>query len=218
MGIAAHELQSSWPRLDVLINAAGITVIGDFCQTDMEQQRRIIDVNLLGTMMGCHAMCPWLVAHPQRSHLVNIASCAAFLNFPWAAAYNASKAGVLALSETLAAEFATSPMHVCAVCPGFFDSQLFSYANQCDESLVEVVRKLVNRSCLTADRVALSVWQAMQRNKPYVVVPWRVAWSCQMKRLFPARTMRQVAVAGQKLRSRCAAKVKARNSGAGRAE
>ena len=207
-----EELQARWPLLDVLVNAAGITVIGDFCQTEMSQQRQVIDVNLLGTMTGCHAMCPWLMTHPRRSHLINIASCMAFLNFPWAAAYNASKAGVLALSETLAAEFTNSPLHVCAVCPGFFESQLFAYADQHDLSLMEVVGKLVSRSELTADHVARRVWHAMQRNKPYVIVPRRVAWMCQMKRLFPARTMSRVAAVGQKLRAKGAAKAAARRS------
>lgn len=196
------ELQSEWQHLDVLVNAAGVTVIGDFCQTDVAEQRRVIDVNLNGTLIACHVICPWLLAHPRPSYLVNIASCAAFLNFPWSVAYNASKAGVLALSETLAAEFRESPMHVCAVCPGFFESQLFSFADPHDESLAQSVGHVLSQTQLTAERVAERVWDAMRRKKPYVIVPRRVAWMCRMKRLFPVRTTRQLALAGQKLRAK----------------
>ncbi|NJM77738.1 MAG: SDR family NAD(P)-dependent oxidoreductase, partial [Acaryochloridaceae cyanobacterium RU_4_10] len=70
----------------------------------LENFRHILEVNLLGVVNGCHACLPWLWETAPGGHVINIASIAVALNAPMMAAYNTSKAGVVAFSETLYGE------------------------------------------------------------------------------------------------------------------
>ena len=54
------QLRESWPRLDLLINNAGICASGDVDSMTSEMFRRVLDVNLIGVQLGCHTMVPWL--------------------------------------------------------------------------------------------------------------------------------------------------------------
>jgi NAD(P)-dependent dehydrogenase (short-subunit alcohol dehydrogenase family) len=118
------RLRSEWPTLDLLVNAAGVGATGEVGTLPETQWRRVLDTNLLGTALGCETFLPWLREHPRRSHVVNVASIAGILSVPSMAAYSASKAGVVALSEAIAAECARGRPGVTVVCPGFFRSGL----------------------------------------------------------------------------------------------
>jgi NAD(P)-dependent dehydrogenase (short-subunit alcohol dehydrogenase family) len=98
------RLRNEWQVLDLLVNAAGVGATGEVGTMPESQWRRVIDTNLVGTALGCETFLPWLRAAPGRSHVVNVASIAAILAPPSMAAYSASKAGVVALSEAIAAE------------------------------------------------------------------------------------------------------------------
>jgi NAD(P)-dependent dehydrogenase (short-subunit alcohol dehydrogenase family) len=118
------DLRGAWPRLDLLVNCAGVGATGEVGTLPEAQWRRVLDTNLLGTALGCETFLPWLRANPGRSHVVNVASIAAILAPPSMAAYSASKAGVVALSEAIAAECPRGRPGVTVVCAGFFRSGL----------------------------------------------------------------------------------------------
>ena len=83
---------------------------------------RILAVNLTGTFLACQAALPALL--DGGGAIVNVASTAALAGHPWAAAYSASKGGVLALTSTLAIEYAKQGLRVNAVCPGSIDTPI----------------------------------------------------------------------------------------------
>lgn len=182
------RLRSEWPALDLLVNAAGVGATGEVGTLPEQQWRRILDTNLLGTALGCETFLPWLREHPRRSHLVNVASIAAILAVPSMSAYSASKAGVVALSEAIAAECPRARPGVTVVCPGFFQSGLLgSWHFTSPVERNEAERRMV-ATRWTSERVAGRVLRAVQRNQRYVVVGLQARWLWRLKRLAPRAT------------------------------
>lgn len=103
-------------RLDVLVNIAGILRIEHTHELSLEDWNRVLAINLTGTFLMCRAALPHLIA--SKGAIVNTSSTSALAGMPWGAAYGASKAGVLALTKTLAVEYAKRGVRANAVCPG----------------------------------------------------------------------------------------------------
>ena len=103
-------------RLDLLVNGAGILRFEHSHEVVLEHWEQILRVNLTGTFLFCQAAIPALLA--QRGAIVNIASTSSQFGHPWAAAYASSKGGVLALTKTLAVEYAKQGLRVNSVSPG----------------------------------------------------------------------------------------------------
>ncbi|MEU8138898.1 SDR family NAD(P)-dependent oxidoreductase [Streptodolium elevatio] len=104
----------------VLCNNAGVGGLQRFARTTLATWQWTLGVNLHGVVHGCHAFLPVLAAQDE-AHIVNTASMAGFVTGPYMGPYFASKAGVVALSESLAAEFATEYPHigVSVLCPAY---------------------------------------------------------------------------------------------------
>jgi NAD(P)-dependent dehydrogenase (short-subunit alcohol dehydrogenase family) len=103
-------------RLDLLVNGAGILRFEHSHEVALEHWEQILRVNLTGTFLFCQAAIPALLE--QRGAIVNIASTSSQFGHPWAAAYASSKGGVLALTKTLAVEYAKQGLRVNSVSPG----------------------------------------------------------------------------------------------------
>jgi NAD(P)-dependent dehydrogenase (short-subunit alcohol dehydrogenase family) len=102
--------------LDVLVNLAGIHVTTPLGTLDVADVRRMLEVNLIGTMLCCREAVPHL---PDGSGvIVNTASSSATHGNPYMGGYAASKAGVLAFSLTLAAELSARRIRVVPISPG----------------------------------------------------------------------------------------------------
>ena len=182
------RLRGDWPALDLLVNSAGVGATGEVGRLPESQWRRVIDTNLIGTALGCEAFLPWLREHPSRSHLVNVASIAGFLAPPSMAAYSASKAGVIALSEAIAAECPRRRPGVTIVCPGFFRSGLLDTWHFTSSVEKREAGRRMAITWWTSDRVAHRVLRAVRRNRRYVVVGLQARWVWRLKRLAPRFT------------------------------
>ncbi|MEN9538320.1 MAG: hypothetical protein RLZZ126_555 [Pseudomonadota bacterium] len=113
-------LFGSLPRLDILINAAGIN--RRLAEHDPEVFERVVDVNLHGTMRCCQAAKPLLLA--SRGAVVNIASMLSFFGAAHAPGYAASKGGVAQFTKSLANAWAADGVRVNAIAPGYVETQL----------------------------------------------------------------------------------------------
>ena len=109
--------------IDTLINNAGAFLGGTLQDTSDTQMGRVLDVNLAGVFRVCKAVAPFMMQR-NRGQIVNVASAKGIAGAPGASAYAASKAGVIALTRSLAREMAPSNVAVNAVCPGFISSKL----------------------------------------------------------------------------------------------
>jgi NAD(P)-dependent dehydrogenase (short-subunit alcohol dehydrogenase family) len=116
-GMAA-DVKSTFSRIDVLVNNAGISCITPAEKTSVAEWRRVLDINLLGTFLCCREFGRMMLSQRSGS-IVNIASVAGLLGVAERAAYNASKHGVVGLTRTLAAEWGARGLRCNAVCPGW---------------------------------------------------------------------------------------------------
>ncbi len=186
---ALHDrLRHEWSDLDLLVNAAGVGATGVVGTLPELQWRRVIDTNLIGTALGCETFVPWLRANHRQAHLVNVASIAAVLAPASMAAYSASKAGVVALSEAIAAECPRRRPGVTIVCPGFFRSGLLDTWHFTSSVEKREAGRRMAITWWTSDRVARRVLRAVRRNRRYVVVGLQARWVWRLKRLAPRFT------------------------------
>jgi len=194
------RLRSEWPTCELLVNSAGVGAAGLVGSLPEAQWRRVIDTNLVGMAVGCETFLPWLRSHPVRSQLVNVASIAGIIAPASMAAYSASKAGVIALSESIAAECRPGRPGVTIVCPGFFRSGLLDtwHFTSPVESR-EAVRRMKG-SRWTAEAVADRVLSAARANRRYVVVGRTARWIWRLKRLAPVATTGLMRAAYDRLR------------------
>lgn len=114
---AAGELSTLLPRVDALVNNAGIFPPASIATVEPEQFRKVMDVNVLGPLIMTQALLPQLT-DAEDGAIVNVASIAAKLVTPGTAAYSPSKAAVVSLTKLCAVELADRGIRVNAVAPG----------------------------------------------------------------------------------------------------
>ena len=113
-------------RLDVMVNNAGIALGATVWQTEIEEWRRIIDVNLSGVFYGMRAALRRMIPAGQGA-VVNMASNAGLVGRPGQGAYCASKGGVVLLTKSAALDAAPHGVRVNCVCPGFTRTPLVEW-------------------------------------------------------------------------------------------
>lgn len=102
--------------IDGLLNSAGILTMKTMDDIPVDEFRRVMDVNVIGTFLTCRAALPWL-RQAGNGAIVNIASAQALLPSLTGSAYAASKAGVMMFSKSIAKELAPA-VRVNVICPG----------------------------------------------------------------------------------------------------
>jgi 3(or 17)beta-hydroxysteroid dehydrogenase len=120
----AAEIEGKHGRLDGLVNAAGIAVVGSIEKTDLATWRRVLSVNLDGTFLGCKYAFPLL--RKKGGAIVNLSSVLGLIGSPNLTAYNASKGGVSLLTKSVALNGARykPPVRCNAVCPAFIEGAM----------------------------------------------------------------------------------------------
>jgi len=128
---AAGQALASLGRCDVLVNCAGIVIHGDSRSVPEDEWDRVLDVNLKGTFLCCQAFAPQMI-HNGWGRIINIASMSAHVvNRPQTqASYNASKAGVIQLTRSLAVEWAKYGVNVNSISPGYINTEMTQMVNE----------------------------------------------------------------------------------------
>jgi len=156
-------------RVDVLVNNAGQAESAPFLKMDEALWRRMLDVNLTGTMLCTQAALPGML-EAGWGRIVNVASTAGQVGYAYVSAYCAAKHGVVGMTRALALEVASKGITVNAVCPGYADT--------------EIVRASIERVVAKTGRSEQEARAAFVQSNPQgrLVAPQEVAdavaWLC----------------------------------------
>jgi NAD(P)-dependent dehydrogenase (short-subunit alcohol dehydrogenase family) len=179
----------------LVVNNAGVGAggqrVGD---VPIDDWRWTLGINLWGPIHGCHVFAPILreaAKNGQSGGIINVASAASFGSAPRMAAYNVSKAGVLSLSETLAAELAGSGVHVSVLCPTFVKTNIVSNG-RINQSSAAAASRLMKLTGMSPRKVAKVCLDTHDRGGLYVLpqLDAKVGW--QIKRTVPGLYTRAV--------------------------
>jgi short-subunit dehydrogenase len=189
------RLQAAWPRLDLLINNAGMYACGFIGELDLGAAERLLRINLNSVLYGCHTFAPWLAQDRknQRPAIINVASSFAFICPPGMAPYNLSKAAVVALSETLHGEMKPRGVGVTVVCPGPMPTRFLESASFDRPQFRQLTESYVRQSKLDPAHVAVAALDAANRNRLYVILGTDQRWYWRLKRLLPVTLLNRVA-------------------------
>lgn len=112
----------SFGQLDVLANVAGILKFGHTHEFPLADWERLFAVNVTGTFLMSRAAIPHLLA--TQGNIVNVASTAGHAGNPWSAAYCATKGAILALTRSIAVDYAQQGLRCNSVSPGSIDTPI----------------------------------------------------------------------------------------------
>jgi 3-oxoacyl-[acyl-carrier protein] reductase len=120
---AAAAVETAFPRLELLVNNAGIEQNAPLSALPEDALDALLAVNVKGVVLSIQAFLP-LLKKGKGASVVNVASAAGLVGLPGAAVYGATKAAVIHLSKALAVEWRPFGIRCNSVCPGFIDTDM----------------------------------------------------------------------------------------------
>lgn len=126
----ASRAISGYGSIDVWINNAGVGAIGVFTEIPLEDQIRMVETNLHGTIAGSYTALEYFVKRDQGT-LINIASITAKIAMPYYTVYGATKSAIQSMSSSIREELALNEqkdIHICVVNPWATDTSFFEHA------------------------------------------------------------------------------------------
>ena len=170
---AVSTLESALGPCDVLIANAGMYRKTAAREFDVRRAEMVVTTNLLGVIYAIGAVLPGMV-HRGTGHVAAVASVGGMIGLPGAAAYCASKQGVVTLLQSLRADLWRTGIRVTAVCPGYVDTPMIT-----DEERATL------RGLVSADEAARRIAWAIQRGRAEYWFPWWTALEVRLARLLP---------------------------------
>ncbi|HEY0682679.1 MAG TPA: SDR family NAD(P)-dependent oxidoreductase [Steroidobacter sp.] len=183
--VAVNSFAATHDGMDVMINNAGVAGAGSMMEVSLEDWRWIVDINMMGVVHGCRAAIP----HLQRNGsglLINVASAAAFASAPGMVSYNATKAAVLSISETLVNELRPVGTQVSVAMPTFFRSSLLETLRGPEQARA-FAHTIMQRSEYSAEAAAHDLLTEAADGRTYIVLPKAARTLWRMKRWMPVR-------------------------------
>ena len=119
---ALEQILSTFGRVDILVNGAGINGPTPFLELTLEEWHAILDSQLTGTFLGCQVFGGYMIGR-GRGSIINISSASAGPPLSKAFTYSVAKAGILNLTQNLGREWGTKGVRVNALRPGFFPTE-----------------------------------------------------------------------------------------------
>lgn len=201
----ALSATTEFPALNLVVNNAGVALLGQFDEFDLNQMAWLMDINFWGVVRGTRAFLPHLKTRPQ-AHIVNISSIFGIIAPPGQSAYSASKFAVRGFSEALRHELAmsNSPVRLSVVHPGGVKTNIARKA-RAGSSLREsrnpneIGDQFERMARTTASQAARRIVQGIERNEPRILIGSDARFLDIIQRLRPAAYWSLLARAFNKL-------------------
>jgi short-subunit dehydrogenase len=171
------ELEKKVINLDVLVNNAGFGLYGLFCQTELQEELKMVQVHVASLIHLTNLFLKQMIEN-KSGWILNVASGAGFAPFPLWSIYSASKSFVLSFSEALANELQGTGISVTCLCPGPTDTRIWEKGNMQN-------CKLAKGKKLRASTVAEAGYRALKRGKVIVVPSLKYGLAMQAYRILP---------------------------------
>ncbi len=159
---AIEKAEAQFGPADVLVNNAGVMLLGQIDTQDAAEWKRMFEVNVLGLLNGMHSVLASMKARNSGT-IINISSIAGKKTFPDHAAYCGTKFAVHAISENVREEVAASNVRVTTIAPGAVETELLSHTTSQDIKDGYDAWKVDMGGVLAADDVARAVMFAYQQ-------------------------------------------------------
>ena len=159
-------------RLDVLINNAGVMLLGPIVDAPVEEWERMVDINLRGLLHTTHAALPYLLRaaeqEPRRvADIVNVSSVAGRIARSGSGVYNLTKFGVVAFGESLRQEVTRRHVRVSTVEPGAVETELTDHVRP--EIREQVAQRFGNMERLQSEDIADAITYVVTRPRRMAV-------------------------------------------------
>lgn len=126
LAAAIRQAEAQYGPTDLLINNAGVMLLGNVTRQDPKEWQTMLDTNVMGVLNGTQIVLPGMIER-QHGTIINMSSIAGFKAFANHAAYVASKFGVHGLSETIRQEVANDNVRISLVAPGAGETELLTH-------------------------------------------------------------------------------------------
>ncbi len=186
--LAAHG------HVHVLVNNAGVSVIGTLAEQSLDDFAWLMGINFWGVVYGCKLFLPHLLAEDE-AQIVNISSMFGFIGIPSQISYNASKYAVRGFSEALSSELSGTQVGVTCVHPGGIRTNVVRASRLSSPSDVDEQARTIaafERFAHSPEKAARKIVRAFERKRARVRIGPEAYLTDWAKRLFPVTTQRIV--------------------------
>lgn len=177
------EVKAKGLQIDVLVNDAGQGLYGEFKDTDIDRELKIIDLNIASLVILTKQFLKDMVAR-NEGKILNLASIASKVPGPWQSVYHGTKAFVLSFTEAIREELKETNITVTALLPGATDTDFFNKAGMQESKIVQDKSSLSN-----AADVAQDGYDALQDDKDKVISGFKNKLQIAMSNLSPDTTV-----------------------------
>ncbi|MCX5758554.1 MAG: SDR family NAD(P)-dependent oxidoreductase [Candidatus Hydrogenedentes bacterium] len=189
VGAFADEVHAQAPAVDVLVNNAGVYVVGGILDLSLEDWDWVLGVNLRGVINCSHFFVRKMAERGAGGHVVNVSSMYGFWPASDVIGYLTSKFGVFGFSEALRADLRGIGIGVFTVCPGVINTNLVKATRLRNTDNADALRNhlqgIYDRRNYGPEKVADAIVRAIQRNRRLVLVSPEARIMYHVNRLCP---------------------------------
>jgi len=181
----AESIYKMDSRVDIIQNGAGVLVSAPVEKIAVEAWRRSIDVNLWGVINSLIVFLPRMLSQGGGGHVINIASLAGLIGFPYTAPYSTTKFAIVGLTEAIAIELGGRGINFTTVCPGAVSTNLMNDGLlDLPGRWADLIRNAIDKHATNPDLIADRILEAVFKRKGLIVPSPEVLPLWWMKRLF----------------------------------
>jgi short-subunit dehydrogenase len=188
----AQAASASHPGLNIVVNNAGVALLGQFSEIDQAQMDWLMNINFWGVVHATRAFLPQLARQPE-AHIVNLSSIFGIIAPPGQTAYAAAKFAVRGFSESLRHELQTaaSPVRLSVVHPGGIATNIVRNSRTGagvtdNERRAQAIERFDSVAKTTPTAAALRIIKGIENNEPRILIGNDARWMDLLQRFRPA--------------------------------